>query len=73
MQVMLGPELFRSGIDVAAFSIGGVDMANRDRELSEVLEQIASGAHRGTGSLIADYSWPIEGHRPRSLKATLAP
>ncbi len=46
--------------------VGGMDMVNRDRELFEVLEQIASGAHLRCGGLIADYSWPIEGHRPRT-------
>lgn len=42
------------------------DMVNRDRPLADVLDQIAN--HRAgpsTDSLIADYTWPIEGYKPR--------
>ncbi|PFG43785.1 uncharacterized protein DUF4238 [Isoptericola jiangsuensis] len=44
----------------------GPDFVNRDRPLADVLNQIA--VHRAdpsADSLIADYTWPIEGYRQR--------
>lgn len=43
---------------------GMLDFANRDRPLTDVLEQIASHADRSGDSLIANYKWPIPGYRP---------
>ncbi|ASR56461.1 DUF4238 domain-containing protein [Cellulomonas sp. PSBB021] len=45
---------------------GGLDFANRERPLADVLEQIAAHGSGSHGSLIADYSWPIPGYRPPS-------
>ena len=42
---------------------GGLDFANRDRPLTEVLEQVAGHTDRSGNSLIADYTWPIPGYR----------
>ena len=42
---------------------GGLDFANRDRPLADVLEQIASHTNHSNDSLIANYSWPIPGYR----------
>jgi hypothetical protein len=43
---------------------GGLDFANRDRPLADVLEQIASHTDRSDNSLIANYTWPIPGYQP---------
>ena len=43
---------------------GGLDFANRDRPLLDVLEQIARHTDRSGNSLIANYSWPIPGYTP---------
>ena len=43
---------------------GGLDFANRDRPLADVLEQIASHTDRSDNSLIANYTWPIPGYLP---------
>jgi hypothetical protein len=45
-------------------AIGGLDLANRDRPLADVLEQIAGHTGRSDNSLIANYTWPIPGYRP---------
>jgi hypothetical protein len=48
---------------------GDLNFANRDRPLSEVLAQNAQHAadtDRDRGTLIADYTWPIPGYRPRA-------
>jgi hypothetical protein len=45
---------------------GGLDLVNRDRPLTDVLEQIAARSNRSANSLIADYKWPISGYRPRA-------
>ncbi|QDO88562.1 DUF4238 domain-containing protein [Ornithinimicrobium ciconiae] len=37
---------------------------NRDRALNDVLQQIADRNGRNDGSLIADYTWPIDGYEP---------
>ena len=42
------------------------DFLNRERPLADVLDQIATHrANPSTDSLIADYTWPIEGYKPR--------
>ena len=43
---------------------GGLDFANRDRPLTDVLEQIARHTDRSGNSLIANYTWPIPGYKP---------
>ncbi len=41
------------------------DFVNRDRPLADVLDQNAKQrADKSTASLIADYTWPIEGYKP---------
>jgi hypothetical protein len=47
-------------------AVSGPDMINRDRPLGDVMEQIASGQRTGGDSMIADYTWPIPGYRPRN-------
>lgn len=48
--------------------VGSVDFANRDRPLAEVLQQIAEAGSPDPDRLIADYTWPIAGYRPRVRK-----
>lgn len=43
---------------------GGLEFANRDRPLDEVLEQISTLRPSPEGSLIANYTWPIPGYQP---------
>lgn len=43
---------------------GGDDFTNRDRPLTDVLEQIAGHTDRSGNSLVADYTWPIAGYKP---------
>lgn len=44
---------------------GGLDLGgNRDRALNDVLQQIADRNGRNDRSLIADYTWPIDGYEP---------
>jgi len=44
---------------------GGLDLGgNRDRALNDVLQQIADRNGRNDGSLIADYTWPLDGYEP---------
>lgn len=45
---------------------GGLDFVNRDRPLSDVLDQITAPTDRRADTLIADYTWPIPGYRPRN-------
>jgi len=45
---------------------GEPDFANRERPLEDVLEQIANHTDRSGNSLIANYTWPIQGYRPPS-------
>lgn len=42
---------------------GGLNFANRDRPLTEVLEQIATHTDPSGNSLIANYTWPIPGYQ----------
>lgn len=42
---------------------GGPDFANKDRPLSDILEQIDKH-DPNSGSVIADYTWPIPGYQP---------
>jgi Protein of unknown function (DUF4238) len=44
---------------------GGLDPVNRDRPLSDVLDQIRARPDRSANALIANYTWPIPGYRPR--------
>lgn len=43
---------------------GPASFSNRDRSLDDVLEQIAERTGVADGSLIADYTWPIDGYVP---------
>lgn len=45
---------------------GGPDFANRDRPLTDVLDQITALSDRRADTLIADYTWPIPGYCPRN-------
>jgi len=43
------------------------DFANRERPLEDVLKQIAEHPEGESTSLIANYTWPIAGYRPRHV------
>lgn len=43
---------------------GELDFENRDRPLTDVLDQIARHTDWSGNSLIADYTWPIPGYKP---------
>lgn len=43
---------------------GGINFANRERPLADVLEQIASHTDTSGNSLISNYTWPIPGYQP---------
>lgn len=45
-------------------TVGGPAMINRDRPLSDVLDQIESGQRSHGDSMIADYTWPLHGYVP---------
>lgn len=51
---------------------GGLDFTNRDRPLTDVLEQIATHTDSSGSTLLADYTWPIPGYRPRASDAAAA-
>ena len=49
------PERLKISGGLASFS-------NRDRSLDDVLDQIAGRTGVADGSLVADYTWPIDGY-----------
>jgi hypothetical protein len=51
------PERLKISGGLASFS-------NRDRSLDDVLDQIAGRTGVADGSLVADYTWPIDGYEP---------
>lgn len=53
--------------------IGGNEFSNRDRPLTETLEQIAKYADCSGNSLIANYTWPISGYNPTANPARPTP
>lgn len=45
-------------------TVSSPDMANRDRPLIDVLDQIESHDYDDRDSMIADYEWPLDGYVP---------